>query len=394
MSKKSMQIYRKDLYEQVWEVPILKLAEQYGISGVGLAKVCKKHNIPRPPRGYWAKKYAGAHVQKASLPNQNKNYLITINANSSSCRKDVSNNIKNSNILKEEIAGIHVFKRLSDPHPLIEKTRDILNQSQVDQNGLLVTISTDCLNIKVSSQSVSRALRILDSLLKHLQKQGFDIYIKNGNTVINIDNIEIHVGIREELKKEMKPVDLNLEGYYHFRHNSYQNVFVPSGNLCLSVLNHYSDGHLQKNWRDTARKQLEDQLDKFLMTLLKIVAEKKEAIRQQEERELQRRERQKRLEEQRRKREELQERIDHEQNRVAKLIEDAENWKKSMVLKEFIYAVEKQAEVGECCYKPDTDWEEWLKWAKNQADRLNPLAPSPPSILDEKISEIEDDSDF
>ena len=35
------------------------LAQEFGISDRGLAKVCSRHRIPVPPRGYWAKVAAG-----------------------------------------------------------------------------------------------------------------------------------------------------------------------------------------------------------------------------------------------------------------------------------------------------------------------------------------------
>ena len=53
------QITRKELYAQVWSTPIRTLAANYGLSDVGLAKICKRLAIPRPPRGYWAKIQAG-----------------------------------------------------------------------------------------------------------------------------------------------------------------------------------------------------------------------------------------------------------------------------------------------------------------------------------------------
>jgi hypothetical protein len=36
-----------------------KVAAQYGVSGVAISKVCRCLGIPKPPRGYWAKKAAG-----------------------------------------------------------------------------------------------------------------------------------------------------------------------------------------------------------------------------------------------------------------------------------------------------------------------------------------------
>lgn len=52
----TIRLNREELYEQVWSMPMTKLARQYEISDVGLAKICKKLEIPVPGRGYWAKK--------------------------------------------------------------------------------------------------------------------------------------------------------------------------------------------------------------------------------------------------------------------------------------------------------------------------------------------------
>jgi DNA-binding transcriptional ArsR family regulator len=53
---------RKELYKRVWSQPIQKLAAAYGLSDVGLGKVCRKLKIPLPGRGYWTKRSAGKPV--------------------------------------------------------------------------------------------------------------------------------------------------------------------------------------------------------------------------------------------------------------------------------------------------------------------------------------------
>jgi hypothetical protein len=63
-----MQISRHDLYNRVWSTPMSKLARELDISDVGLAKACRRHNIPRPPRGYWARLAAGKAPPKPALP--------------------------------------------------------------------------------------------------------------------------------------------------------------------------------------------------------------------------------------------------------------------------------------------------------------------------------------
>jgi hypothetical protein len=50
---------REKIYQEIWSEPIQHVAKRYKLSDVGLAKVCRKLNIPRPGRGYWAIKAAG-----------------------------------------------------------------------------------------------------------------------------------------------------------------------------------------------------------------------------------------------------------------------------------------------------------------------------------------------
>jgi|ERR1700733_2455617 len=54
---------REELYQKVWDRPVQKVAKEFGISDVGLAKVCKKLFVPIPGRGYWARKAAGQKVE-------------------------------------------------------------------------------------------------------------------------------------------------------------------------------------------------------------------------------------------------------------------------------------------------------------------------------------------
>jgi hypothetical protein len=59
---------RQALYDQVWAEPMRTLAERYNLSDVGFAKICRAADIPTPPRGYWAKKAAGKAPPRLRLP--------------------------------------------------------------------------------------------------------------------------------------------------------------------------------------------------------------------------------------------------------------------------------------------------------------------------------------
>lgn len=53
---------RERLFQEVWDEPAETVAKRYGVSGAALAKWCTKLEIPRPQRGYWAKRAAGKQV--------------------------------------------------------------------------------------------------------------------------------------------------------------------------------------------------------------------------------------------------------------------------------------------------------------------------------------------
>lgn len=58
---------RAEFHELVWTKPMTTLAKEFALSDVALHKVCRKHNVPTPPVGWWAKHAAGKSVQAANL---------------------------------------------------------------------------------------------------------------------------------------------------------------------------------------------------------------------------------------------------------------------------------------------------------------------------------------
>lgn len=66
--QKARHVSREELYTLVWQRPMSRLAEEFGISGNGLAKICDRMDVPYPPRGYWAKREAGKPVVLFKLP--------------------------------------------------------------------------------------------------------------------------------------------------------------------------------------------------------------------------------------------------------------------------------------------------------------------------------------
>jgi len=64
---------RTELYEAVWSQPVATVATSLGISDSGLATVCKRFEIPRPPRGYWRRVKTGQILDRPPLPKPGSN---------------------------------------------------------------------------------------------------------------------------------------------------------------------------------------------------------------------------------------------------------------------------------------------------------------------------------
>ena len=114
---KPQNITREELYELVWSVPMIKLAKRFDLSDQGLAKKCKKHNIPRPQMGYWAKLEHGKSTAKTPLPNNTDNRLELVEF------KPRFKSVFSGSETKPLLKGIafQIPKRVHSYHPLIKE---------------------------------------------------------------------------------------------------------------------------------------------------------------------------------------------------------------------------------------------------------------------------------
>lgn len=59
---------REQLYELVWSTPVLRAARQLEVSNSYVARICSALDVPRPPRGWWARKKSGQTPVRPPLP--------------------------------------------------------------------------------------------------------------------------------------------------------------------------------------------------------------------------------------------------------------------------------------------------------------------------------------
>ncbi|MFN4183544.1 MAG: TetR/AcrR family transcriptional regulator [Hyphomonas sp.] len=83
---KEIRLTKGELLRLVWTRPVSALAEEFGLSPNGLAKICDRLDIQRPPKGYWKKTPVG---DPGSLPVivENPDDVIEIGGQQSAARR-------------------------------------------------------------------------------------------------------------------------------------------------------------------------------------------------------------------------------------------------------------------------------------------------------------------
>ena len=58
---------REKLFAMVWERSAKEVARELGISDVALGKLCRRLQVPKPPRGYWSRVASGETPRRPPL---------------------------------------------------------------------------------------------------------------------------------------------------------------------------------------------------------------------------------------------------------------------------------------------------------------------------------------
>jgi hypothetical protein len=273
-----MSVTRRDLYEQVWSMPMMHLAKHYGLSNKGLSKICDKYKIPRPSRGYWINRKPTKRYKKIPLPKHK-----TENIDELYRLRDVSQDFKTLPEITKELvdikkihASILLKENLDEAHPLIKQSAKILNRIQPDPSALIIP-SQNCLDIKVSKNILERALLIMDTILRAFDDNGFKVSIVGGETKVKIHEASVKFSMIEEIEMIWKPPhEHSLEGKYHFGHGTFDSSRGPNGKLALMLTDpHWAcNNEFQQYWRDTKKIRLENKIDRFITALVRVAVAK------------------------------------------------------------------------------------------------------------------------
>lgn len=351
---------RTEIFDLLWETPTTKVARQLGISDVALTKWCAKHDIPKPPVGYWAKKEHGKPApQKPTLTpwrsGENEPVYCAHDPNLKPTPQPLSAElrVKLDNALSAISTSANEGATLG---PVTRRTARALD-CKADADGFAFG-KNDTFHVRISAASKDRVIQILNMLELSLAAAG-----------MKWEQSEIHHGIVGRFSKETIVFSI-VEAYSRTEHvekhptydwmNQRTYTYQFLGDLKVSIDGHYEG---RKSWSDGKTQRLEEKLPQVIEGFIAAA----EAMRRSTE---ERRAQQARWAEEAAIRRE-KERIAYERQQFLDgALKEAKAWSDATLLRHYVAHLRGVVSVSKA---EMTDYgEKWLARAEEVADWLDP----------------------
>jgi len=375
---------REELHDLVWSTPILKLAEEFGFSDRGFTKICTRHLVPTPPRGYWAKIEAGLPAKKTPLRSVENKALHTV-------RIGLSKAYLSEAVLAALATAKAERKRLAEerkrkaaaaanstpttdppiadqpvdvPHSAIAPIAKQLKKAKPNGEGVI-----SATGVCIHERTRERAIRILHHLATVAEDNGARLTVNERGLHISTPEGSLRFVLTEERKRPKHiPTEAELAEYQRLKAKrekgrdreywSFRRLepwpefdIVYTGKLTIGYDGYRSLG-LRKSWSDGKSQTVERCLVDFVSGMRTIISARVEEDRQTADRELVR-------QEMRRRRDLARLRSEREDKRSAYLQEIALARRKVTDLQETIAAIPQTEEIP-------PDYERMIAWAKSR----------------------------
>jgi hypothetical protein len=371
-------ITREELYAMVWQRPMSRVAEEFGISGSGLANICDKLDVPYPPRGYWAKKEAGKPVvtlklspRKDGVPEQAEIYPTPPKLVS------LPENEKSTTVAADKVEGVIVPDNRDDLHPRVkawisdhkklQKEREQENKRRRHETWWSPRLLPD-----LTERDLYR-FRVTSAIFKGVEKAGGSV-VKSpitGKVTFRIVGHEVECSIVEKLVKSLKQRDETRKWTAYPDHH--QSGLDSSGFLRVSITT-YLDGR-QLQWIETQRLKIGDKLPEIIDAIMAAGPILEQIKRERDERE-------KRYREEEARRYEAKRLKEMDDKRWHKFREFAANWEERDRLLAFMAEIEKQASSETEITIAGISFSDWIAWAKKRIEALDPLGQGVAGMFD------------
>jgi hypothetical protein len=373
-NKQSVVLTREELYRSVWDTPMIRLGEKYGISGNGLKKICNRLGVPYPPLGYWAKLRAGKATKVPALPEATpttpRDVKISPTPPASSGPNLDPETAAQLQAARENAADVVVPESLRRPHPLIaawlEGHARKLAEAKRNRN-----MWGSAYRPRPFTELERRQQRILDALFKAAEKRGFTVKGEAPYQLwFEVGKERIDFSLRERMKQVKRPLNDAEKRSPFYSGKSWRRETVSAGDLIFTIKTYIATG-LTKEWHEGERL-LEDRVSEIVAVLLIAGPILQEQRRQAEEAGRQRREEEHRRYEERAKQQQ-------DKNRWRRFVELATRWEEAAVAARFIEALRELPADRVEAFGGRTAGE-WLDWAREKCTAADPLRWPPGEV--------------
>jgi hypothetical protein len=286
------QIKREALYDLVWEKPMVKVAEQFGLSDRGMAKLCDRHDIPVPPRGYWARKQAGQKMRKPALKKRPDNMGDTILIyGSEQLPEGIQQVVKSARqkISPTPAEETHDPLSLDDLHPAVKATAKSLRNAKPDKEGAVKAELKSHCGVNVGKESSERAILILHRLAQALDQQNLRLQPAGQNMKVAKGQDEVCITFKEHIRRqkhvpteEEKEKERELERkhqekvrrnrgfdlWFMDRERAYPEYdYIRTGEFGIELQNGWVQG-ARKTWNDGKTQRLEKMADDIALGIV------------------------------------------------------------------------------------------------------------------------------
>ncbi len=359
-------VTREELYVQVWQTPMSKLAGQYGVSDSGLRKICDRLNVPYPARGYWAKKAAGYNVTTRKLPTQKENTPKGAYIRATSLNKKVRPEVKAAIAeMRLKNPRIHIPKRLVKPHPIIGKWLKENENQWAQYRREFDPVRRQIWKPEKLTGTDKRIHLILQGLFNALEAKGGKIKQNDrGGLAVEFKQEEVEFNMREKLKQIYRPLTEEEKESVFYRDRTTMRELVPTGCLVFTIRTWLPE-NMRHEWVESSNHTMEDMLADIVATILAaiplFVARRKQEEEEKRQSEIKR---QQRLEEERYRKQ--------EDDRWQCFINMANIWQEVETARRFLSKL-KQMPRDDSRELGDKTMEQWIRWAEEQLDLRNPM---------------------
>lgn len=314
MTTKPRILTRRELYDLIWATPMSTLAADFGVSDRGLAKICERHRVTGPTRGYWAKLAAGKKVKQSIFREVDDPALNRIIINPSLAQlpegmEEVLKAARAERVARRSLPleePSSAFEIIEQPHKAIAATARSLRKSKQDKWGVVSAFGDGMCGIAVHQRTAERVISFLHKLATDLQDRGL-LLVPEGQrmalmvgpdkiafTVTERSRSEKHEPTAEELELQAKYDERagrarrrnDWSDYTLFGKKAYPEIdTVYLGQLVFSV-DGYSQG-LRRTFADGKTQTVERLLPDIVSQLEVLLANEKAQREEREERERQ-----------------------------------------------------------------------------------------------------------